>query len=851
MSSQFDWRTEDERTAEAPAAPEHPRSASRLYRFLVSLCLGLALIAAAGWALWSQFQQQVDALADTTQAAALADHWRVEAAATRGDVELFNAWLSAQDTTWVYSQWALLRAGLYQDRRPFGLTVILGEAEAEVSLSADLNIAEVTTVRPYQTLIGPGLTETVRLRQTAVYRYGVDSKWILTPPDADFWGERREIRLPNFIVNYPARDQAVVERLAADLQGELAELCRVVYEADCPNHLFIILNLETDPASLAGLSNLSQQLTGAQRISLPTPTLVGLPADDAAYRALYRGYAVQFLSPLAGYLLDWECCRHDLYYAALLDWQFARRGLKPWPLTDADYTTLLAQSPRIEALRVNWYTALSNGTSAEDRTAVQSFVEFLLTRYGQEASWAERQRYFGATLDFRDWAALNQPQPLSLLQIEADWYDYIVERAMAAQAEPPLAMPEAALHLACYQEPRPVRGDDGIVARRGELTVWRYDFASLEPTAVFQQPFATHVDVILNQMRPLPDRSGVQLIATTMSGFQVTSHAWLWQGGAARQLWPDERAASLLDEWRLFGVDPTSQWLHLAATGLQRESSQLVQANSCQPSGDCTTVFLPGWPIWSPDGRRMIIIGMDERYDRPSDYPVYLADGDGQGLTQLGAAAIPLWVDNDTAVFFRREPEPYLDLLDWDEMALRPLFPITDLLALLPQEVAWNDSHFLQILPDPTNPRRWYIFASIGYWDTQRPSNRHTYIVAYDWVDGRFELIHYDDDARMAYAGAGMSSDGRYFSVMIQTTPLMMVGSGQAIRVLDAASGGLLAEFETIYQEQVEGGAIWSPDGRWLLILQDRALILYAPEYDYRYLFGLTPPGCELVAWAD
>jgi hypothetical protein len=857
MSPNFNWQTEDEDGPALAAAPDS-QPHGRAYQRWLLLPLIAILLAGGGWLAWGQVQRQVDVVDSGAQAELIANHRLVETAARQQDAELLNVFLSGRDWEWTNAQLALVEAGLFIDRTPFGLTAVADNfGEPEVALSPRMTAAEIVVTRPYLT----DDNETVYLRQTAVYRRSSSSQWLYAPPLDDFWGEREEIHLPRLTVTFPARDRAVAERLAADLERIVGDLCRAAPELNCLPGFRLTLNLTTDPASLTILAQPAARLSAAQTISLPTPTLVGLPVDDAAYRALYRGYAAQLLSPAVSYLFDWECCLHHLYYMAALDWQLDKMDTQAWPLADADYARLLEQGPQLETLRALWYLPVGQQIAEADAQAIYALVEFIFSQYGGDTGWAERQLAIPRVINFRDWLLLNHPDFLNVPEIEAEWYAYMADRAMMAQTNPPLALPDEALYTACHRVRRPVNLNGQIEPAMGEISLLRHDFGAQTVTAVFHQEVQPSASVTFSLLQPLGD-GGLQFAYSLFTGPEYNSYVWAWQDETLRALWPPPQPSTQWGDVSFAGLDPDGERLMLvsfadaveitpgteqpgmAASGTPR--LLLVDAAECE-RGDCAGTPLPGWPFWSPDGRHAIIMSV-ESVAEPGDTPIFLATADGDVSAELGAGTFPIWLDNETAAVPRNEPEPYLDILDWDSLTLRPLFPIADLLAALPEPIVWNESYRLGIFADPLNAERWYIFGSGGYWGIQQPASRQLFIVAYNLADGRFESLYYDGNSLMAFNGAAVAANGRYLSAALQTTPLPMIGAGAAVKIIDAASGGLIKTLRSAYTTS-DGRNLWSSDGRWAAVIQDRALVLYAPEYDYQYLVGLRDPGCQLAAW--
>ena len=868
MSPEFHWQTEDEKNEALTAVPESQPGANHAHRLWLTWLTIALTIGLGAWVAWTQLRQQVSTVSESVEEELLSSHRLVELAAAQVDIELFTTLLSGRDPAWTEGQRALLRTGLFVDRAPFGLTAVpQGILQSDTALSPRLNAAEIVTHRSYQVKDTNGVTETVTLAQTAAYRRGSNRQWLLSPPNEDFWGEQAEIRLSHLVVTYPSRDAAVVSRLAADLERQLEEMCRVIEQINCPPNFQVTLNLGTDPASLADLSTLTTRITSAYEVSLPTPTLLGWPIDDAAYEALRRGYARQLLSPVIGYLLNWECCRHHLYYAASLDWQLSQLGLQAWPLTGADYAHLLPQSPRLETLRALWYLPADEVVSETELLAIYALTEFIFTNYGGDTSWVERQRRIPLTINFRDWLLLNHPIFLNVPEIEDEWYDFMAQQAMTAQASPPVALPEKALYLACHYVRRPERIDGVIRPALGQISLFRHTLEPHQVEVLLQQEVTPSGYPNTLALRPSADSKRLQFIAGIIAGLDYSVYAWVWQDGALQPVWPTPAELNGLLDSSFVGLDPTNRRiLYAAFSGADTVTvstvndepvadfsgvipqPQLITIADCE-AGDCTPQPLPGWPFWSPDGRQMIIVPVADGVTELQDVPLLWANGDGEVIGELGLGAMPIWISEDTAVVLQKEPEPYIYLVDPVNLILQPEFALSELLATLPEEVAWGPSHWLEIVADPANPQRWFIFGSGGYWRIQQPAQRQMFIVAYDRGTGRLEPLHFDGEAYIAYGGAGISGDGRYLSTVIQTTPLPRAGGNRVIRVFDAAQGQLLAELETS-QTEIDGRTIWSPDGRWLVAIQDRVAMLYAPEHDYRYLVGLNQSGCRSAAWA-
>jgi hypothetical protein len=140
---------------------------------------------------------------------------------------------------------------------------------------------------------------------------------------------------------------------------------------------------------------------GGSEVVMPTPTLFGRPQDEAGYRALSRVYAARVVSAAAANYAGWQCCgSHMVFYGALLDALLDRLGLKPWPLTTADYAQLPA-TPDLTPIAGAWAEA---DTPPLQRSAVYALVEFLANRDGAPTI-PDMQRLLldGIDPDFTGW----------------------------------------------------------------------------------------------------------------------------------------------------------------------------------------------------------------------------------------------------------------------------------------------------------------------------------------------------------------------------------------------------------------------------------------------------------------
>ena len=191
----FDWQTDDHewderetrrsgrRAADLPPlnealfggpetdAPLSPAAAApRRRRLLYLATVGVLVVALAALLYWQLQRSAAKAEARLTTEVA-ASHSAILDADRRDDGELFVSYLSGSDRDWAEAQQYLARHGSFLDRAAFGLALTpSATVSPTVTLAPDLRAAELTLPQTYAVAVGNGLTETVTLQQTAVYR---------------------------------------------------------------------------------------------------------------------------------------------------------------------------------------------------------------------------------------------------------------------------------------------------------------------------------------------------------------------------------------------------------------------------------------------------------------------------------------------------------------------------------------------------------------------------------------------------------------------------------------------------------------------------------------------------------
>ncbi len=288
MSSGFDWQTEEEAWADRPRA-RPPRPPGRWRRWLAA-----GLLVAAAVALGSCLvRRQLRLAAAAAEGQVRAAHTLALTANRNKDVELFRQLVDPNPAGWSSVLPRLAAEGSWLQRPQLGLAA-LDPGRVEITLEPDLREAELRYEVTYRQGVWPG-SGVVTLWQTVRYRQN-EQGWQLVPLPAAAWGGGRTRQGDFLQVDYPARDEAVAGRLAADLDAALAEVCA---GGNCPPEFGLRLTLGTAADDLARMTYRLSGLRSTRHVTLATISLVGEPRDEAAYQALKRGYLTQLLIAMA------------------------------------------------------------------------------------------------------------------------------------------------------------------------------------------------------------------------------------------------------------------------------------------------------------------------------------------------------------------------------------------------------------------------------------------------------------------------------------------------------------------------------------------------------------------------
>ena len=848
MADNFDWRTEDEvvwddrPTTRETAVSRHPP-------WFILVPIGFVLLV-AGFVVYRRVQERMELTAAAVETDILTTHRLVQQAGRQKDVDLFHSLLSGRNLTWSEAQEELVAQGLLWERAAFSLRQLPPEGTADDLAALDLVVdptldrAELRFNHAYAFTAAAGVTETTRLQQTAVYRRG-RQRWLYSPPDDEFWGEWVSYDGRHLAGAFPERDQEWGQRLFRDLDDLLVTMCRDLEDIDCPFDLRIHLRLERTPDSLTTAADPAAILANGYRLTLPTPTLVGLPLDEAGYRALYRGYAVQLLTAVIAQLVDYECCRSGQLFLALLDRQFDQLGLQPWPLNRSQYAALFRESGGT-AYNANllWAGTWRGLASPDDpqRPRLHALVDYLLAT--TPASAAEMQRTLSRSSSFWGWVDqfVTGALPDDLI---ADWLAYIYRQSLPAQPPPPpVPLPDQEITLIC--DNRETGNGNSIVWFNPAAASWREENLPTNSSS-FLYPLAVTADaILLGESTFAVDRPRTRIIR--------------WRAGENEVLYETEGDDTGTVTWfNRAGTDDGRYLLAIVSIPDDFDSAapHLLDLDRCRTrvcdAGDLLP--LPGRPHWSPDGTRALFTKPLRGQTNPEDIfqtRLYLGDARGETVQAAGTGGHPLWLDDETYSFVRlgADGEPELVAANVDDGETRLLARLSDLLNAIPAAERPSQLSFVAQIARPAHDGELLVLAAAE--SRQPPYHFFSLMIDQGLAPAEAaQWLYRSDEAAAVY----YSPDGRWLALR----PYLIMESGRISasdspwRLFDQDTGDTMDIDLPLGDTSAFLGteAIWSPGGQWLLQTNELYLALYAPTYDDTRLFFRDLEGCYLARWAE
>ncbi|MEM7117308.1 MAG: hypothetical protein AAF614_33045 [Chloroflexota bacterium] len=824
----FDWQTEEDvRWDDEPLAePTPPKKPRRWRRWLLVLLVVLVLIGGGAWYAYQQVNERLEEVSQRTEEEILASHNLIQTAVSNSDIDLFISFLSGREPEWAFGAEEAVRKSSFLDRPALGL-VWQPMAEGSNNLmvqnvSANLNSAEISYEQQFAIDIGNGLTETVTLDMLDTYRLG-PNRWLLAPPEAEFWGDNLVHRGQRLHLNYPDRDKEIGRRLGVDLDEKLQEACNRLPGLNCTSDLRLTVHLTSNPSTLAANFGADVLFYDLDDIRLPTPTLVGLPQDEPGYQVLLRGYSVQLVSALIAASAEWECCRHVHYYQPLLDYQLVQLGLKAWPLTEAHYQLLAEEQPVFTAVQSLW--DVDQGKRAvSDLVASYALVEFWQTAV-PELSLAQQQAALMRQPNQRlsEWVLAGSNGRFTTDQmLENNFYQFVFEESGLAEAN---------------QTPIPVTQQLAAICRTPDsngLFLFQHDVATNLTTRL------TDSGALSAFMIGLQDDSGVVLTEQPLAT-GASPRTSVWQNGRFSTL----THANFDDIFPLVPLytDPAGEQLVVRVLNNASAPFAAASLDDCSSGDSCLASALLGLPVWSPMGERSLAVRAIDIDPELGRGLMFIGNSQVSQLDFLADAAAPFWVDDETFGYVVNGQTVYTSSAD--VRLLEAILTTTDLVSgLVAADHPNTRTGTIDFVQSYPNDPDLLLIA------TADPSGNigETYLFSYRLSTREIALQQVrPEERRETRRTYRRSPSGRWLAIG------SFNGSSWRLHLYDLVNNQVQLLLDNADLPFPADRYIdWSADESWLTVPDHdliRLLLLDGSGYE-RPLF-ITDQGCETAVWID
>jgi hypothetical protein len=733
-------------------------------------------------------------------------------AAQKVDPEVLVSVLSGREAEWTESIITLLDKELLFDRRQFGLSwnKEIQPSDLDLSVSPELKRAEVRFLLSYSMASQGEEFESIGLQQTAVYRTSND-RWLLSPPTEDFWGDRTVAAGHYVSVEFPDRDAEIGRRLASDLEAILGSACTTTGGLNCPEEYQLSIILSTDPQVMVDMARPTARFEAGSELTLPTPTLMGLPVDETGYRALQRAYVVPAVTRMINDLSDWECCDQALVYGALLDLQLSQLGIQVWPANPGDYSAVLREPLTLERISRVWETEqnIDDLNQQSDWWMVYALVEYLSSAKISTSSF-DMQNKLPAAESFNDWLNTINRATYTSDYIDQSWNTFLHGRIVSWQGEPPIPFPEQDVAMIC---------DEGII---GSSNLYVYSLASDQWSRAL-----THREIV--DMGAVPGSEGILLSDQLLRPDRIQT-----------SIWRDQVELTIDEGHRIYRLtgrsDPSGTYVGLHGYDSQAFSGgqYALDISNCE-DGNCSPIAVPGALRWSPDGQRTLFV------DASSNQLINLGDNLGRSSVQVGTGRDPFWLGDDLYGFIQTVDNPEIVTASIDLTDPQVILTSADISEAI-TGTNESDVMILRVAVQPLDSNILIITAG------NRVGNK-VYLVAYDWLNASSRLIFESEVSASGLASVAFSPSGRWLLIGSPALSDDNVSSTIDIALYDTETGE--SQILLSADGRVSPSLGWSADGEWLFQLNDGILVLTALDEMYQHLVIHDLNSCRGASWTN
>jgi hypothetical protein len=869
MSTNFDWKTEEEfdweNSSEENPPPKKSPGKRKTWLAIIAIIL---LIGGLSAALYYQLDQRIDENREAMQSDVISSYNLLRLAEIEQDDELFFSLLSGRDDKWTAAQHKLFQSQSLRDRTPLGIRVQQAESmpiepdKPTITFSPDMLTAEVSMALPYEIQIGNGLTETVTLQETSLYRLGQE-RWLLSPPDEPFWGAPLSAEGGHIILDYRMRDEEVATQLLVDLERKYEELCSQLEDIVCDPSLRLNISLSTDPQTLvdSAFPHAGLLTNNGLRINLPSPTLVGFPQDEAGYQALYRGYAARMATAVLSQQSGYECCKQMVFQQALIDYQLNQLALKPWPINEEDYGQVLNEQIRLEDYSTLWQSDDPQDLFAPNGWRIYILIDYLLSALPNHSPMALQQELarrgsFAGWLNglFEDESRLKNAALMS--ELTRDLWMRGYQQTLNTSEGVVQSHPSQDLYLPCSSVLS--GGSGGRVSN-----LFQFDFEANTWGNIFETSSSLWT-------ASLP---GDDILVQQEYNDQIL----YWAGKLLRKdqpLTPIGKDGALTISFAQTDPLTTGLIAYVFDTDSDEPTITWFDLQNCNESEGCTARVLPGIPTWSPNGEQALFTGsqfnllnkelqtiMLDRGTNSFDYPIYIGERsqllEGEPPTRLdelsvvGRGHAPFWIDNDLIGYVAGDGDPIIRqssrvmVTTVDQNTPQLLFTLEEIVEGIEESLDVTRFYWIHyVMVHPDNPNQLFVVVLSTH-------NRRAHVLSFDRTTKAVKQLM--STGFRANHSLGISPDGRYLVLTgVNEEDPDPEALSTSMQVYDLERGEITPFLIPTSDYPPFPPYDWSLDGQWLAVMLGKGTVgLFGPDQKLLQLLKPPPGECTTPVWMN
>jgi hypothetical protein len=332
-------------------------------------------------------------------------------------------------------------------------------------------------------------------------------------------------------------------------------------------------------------------------------------------------------------------------------------------------------------------------------------------------------------------------------------------------------------------------------------------------------------------IRKMPTGEGVLLLEVEESSPESNIRIILWLDGRENilfeQTMPEETAD--LVTWQL---QERENRLLLEIPDLIRGAGTFYNFDlSVCGSGECSSEIHHFWsrPIWSPNGDHLLVRQYGLIWRQKGFESIPLADG-----------MAPFWVDDDSYGFIRSLGEDEIVVVrNLGEDDYQGIVDTAELLSVLDQENRPKQMSIGHVAVDPANSNFWFILA---FGLTVDGGAGEAFIFKLNRQTEDISLVVRSENLHsFGLSPVGGKLSATLYDLSSLSWKIIIHDVRSNLTVSHALRGG--------YAQQIPPIIDWSPDGQWLLAMNQGFLTLVDINSNEQKLVSPPEAGCTRAVW--